>query len=541
MLNICNYLLGIGMMLLAGVFFNKLSRKFNVPLLIMFLLFGMSFGLQVEMAHREFVLVNYIGAIAMSFILFSGGLDTSYRQIRPVLLTGGLLATLGVLITALIVGGAAYLVLDPQVLLIDEPSGGNTGFSPYLLLISLLLGAMISSTDAAAVFSILNSRNVSLKGRLKPLLELESGSNDPMAYFLTIFFMELALGNNALSWGTLPLLLYRMGFGVLCGWVLGLIGPFLFRTKFEYEGLYFVINVALVLLAYGLTEFLHANGMMACYICGLTLGHRKFDYQKSISRFSDGVSWLMQMALFICLGFFVSIQLLPKLLPSGILLAAVLMFLARPAAVWICTAGQGLSAKEKWLISWVGLRGAAPIVFATFPLAYFGNMPGGVDTRALFNLIFIMVVMSLIVQGSTLMPLARYLGLDRPLPERERSPLELEQTAASRGQEMFEFTVPENSPAAGKTLAELNFPPTLLVTMIRRNGQIIQPRGATEICSGDGVTVMGKTGELQKLAEQYFPDERPELEDVLPTGGALKVIPKWKKRHSPERKNHEQV
>ena len=450
----------VGAMLLIGAFSNKLSSKFNVPILLLFLLFGMFTGESHTPGNLEFNAVSIAGTVAMCFILFSGGLNTQFTTIRPVMLPGGVLATIGVILTCIFFAVCARGIFYKEL-----------SFSECML-----LGAMISSTDAAAVFGILSGKSVGLKGKLRPILELESGSNDPMAYFLTLFMIEIILGI-----------------------LVGMFGKLLYKTKLEYEGLYFVFDIAVVLLAYGLTEGIKANGMMACYVCGITMNHCKFNYQKSITRFSDGISWLMQVILFTTLGIFVDVYKLPEIFWKGLLLAAILLFIARPAAVFLTLAGQSFNWKEKLLISWVGLRGAAPIVLATFPLSYSLG-----EAKLYFNLIFFMVLVSMLIQGMTLMPLAKLLKLDKPFSGRERLPLELESTPATSGHEMKEFIVPEDASFAGKTIAELSLPQGVLITLIRRGKNLLQPNGKTEIHSGDGLLIMGTHENLRKVQEEYF-------------------------------------
>ena len=475
-------LTAVGAMLLVGAFSNKLSVRFNVPILLIFLVVGMLIGQDHIPEDLEFTRMSAAGTVAMCFILFSGGLNTRYNSIRSVLLPGGLLATVGVILTTLIFGCCVQLCFR------------DVKFSECLL-----LGAMISSTDAAAVFAILSGNRVGLKGKLRPLLELESGSNDPMAYFLTLFMIDIVLGKSGLTGSALFLLVYRMAAGVLLGIITGMFGRLLYRIRLEYEGLYFVFDIALVLLAYGLTEGINGNGMMACYVCGITMNHLGFHYQKGISRFSDGVSWLMQVILFTTLGLFVDFKGLPAISAWGLLLAAIMMFIARPAAVFLTLPGGRFSLREKLLISWVGLRGAAPIVLATFPLAY-----GVSNAKFYFNMIFFMVLVSMIVQGTTLMPLARLLKLDQPTDDRERLPLELESTPASSGHEMKEFTVPADADYIGKTIAELELPRGVLITLVRRGKQLVQPNGSTHIEAGDGLLMLGKHRLLNEVEKRFF-------------------------------------
>ncbi|MBR7104922.1 MAG: potassium/proton antiporter [Lentisphaeria bacterium] len=473
----------VGALLLIGAFSNKLSSRFNVPILLIFLAVGMFLGRAHAPGDLEFGRISIAGTVAMCFILFSGGLDTRFSTIKRVLLPGGALATAGVVLTSLIFAFCIWLILPGKITFPD----------------CLLLGAMISSTDAAAVFALLSGRSVSLKGRLKPLLELESGSNDPMAYFLTLLMIDVVLGKETLSVSTILVLVYRMGTGVLLGILAGMFARILFRTKLDYEGLYFVFAFAVVLLAYGLAEGIGGNGMMACYVCGITMSHLGFNYSKGITRFCDGISWLMQVILFTTLGVFVDVARLPQIAVWGLLLAAVLLFIARPAAVFLTLPGKTFSWREKFFISWVGLRGAAPIVLATFPLAC-----GVSNARMYFNMIFFMVLVSMVVQGTTIMPLAKLLKLDLPCDDKERLPLELETTPASSGHEMKEFTVPADASYAGKTIAQLALPSGVLITLVRRGKKLIQPNGSTEIAAGDGLLIMGHADKLKLLEEEFF-------------------------------------
>ena len=496
-----------GALLLVGVLSSKLSSKVNLPILLIFLAVGMiagNDGLEwVRLSGRvNGGEVNFFGTVAMCFILFSGGMNTRFASVRPVLVPGALLASLGVVLTALTLGVCAFLI-------------SRIFLHPLPLPWCLLLGSLISSTDAAAVFAILRGRSISLKGKfLQPLLEFESGSNDPTAYLLTILMVEAAKSSAPVS---IPHLLLRIGVGVLwglgagtlLGFVFGIAGQgiYLFcgrRKLIEYEGLYFVLGISVVLLCYGIPELsFGANGMMAAYVCGITMGNIRFYFHKGITQFNDGIGWLMQVGLFTVLGLLVSPRELLNpttcLLP-GMMLALVLIFVARPLAVWVSLIGSRFSNREKIFISWVGLRGAAPIMLATFPLA------ADIDNATtLFNMIFFMVLTSMLIQGPTLMPLARKLGLAAPLTERARIPLELEVTSASRNQEMFEFEVPPDAPFAGTPIASLGLPAGVLVLLIRRRDEFLQPHGGTEVRVGDGLLIMGDHEAMAEVHRRFFP------------------------------------
>ncbi|MBE6365019.1 MAG: potassium/proton antiporter [Lentisphaerae bacterium] len=476
-----------GFLLLAGAFSNKISSRFNLPTLLLFMAAGIFAESILPFNGENYAgQINFFGIAAMCFILFSGGSDTSLSSIRPVALRGILLAMPGVVITALITGIGAFFLLRFE----------------YSFLWCLLLGAIISSTDAAAVFSILRGKGISLKGDLKQLLELESGSNDPTAAFLTLLMIGLVLGTGQGIMVEIPLVVYQLGGGIFAGIFFGWAGRKLFKMKLDYEGLYFVVSVALVLLCYGLTQLLGANGFMSCYVCGIYLNSQRYNYQKALCKFHNGIAWLMQVGLFTVLGFLADPGELisPAIWIPGVALGLLLMFVARPAAVFICLAKSKYSLKEKLMISWVGIRGAAPIVLATFPLA------AGVENAALmFRLIFFMVILSITFQGWLLMPVAKMLHLAREADDDDSpAPLELEVTEGSAHQEMEEFRVTEKNPIAGKTLAEIGFPKGVLVTMIRRDGSFIPPGGDTRIQSGDGMLIMAEIPLLQQVKEQFF-------------------------------------
>ena len=478
----------VGILLLAGAMSCKISSRFNLPTLLLFLAAGAVAEWLLPISGEEYVdPINSFGILAMAYILYSGGLETDMRAVRSVSLRGIVLAGPGVAITALILGVGCYFLLD----------------SEKSFLWCLLLGALISSTDAAAVFAILRGRTVGLKGDLQPLLELESGSNDPMAAFMTLMLCALCVGQEEFKWyWEVPMILYQLGGGVLLGIFFGWAGKYLFRVKLDFEGLYFVISMALVLLCYGIAQLVNTNGFMACYVCGVCMNGANYNFKRGIAKFHNAVAWLMQIGLFILLGFLAQPETLftVNIWSTGIMLGLILMFVARPLAVFICLAASRHTWKEKVFISWVGIRGAAPIVLATFPLAF-----GVEDSQLMFRLIFFMVILSVIIQGWTLMPVARWLKVDKTVAaSRGRAPLELEIMHGNCDQEMQEFEVSENSVLAGKTLAEIAFPAGVLVTMIRRNDRFIPAHGNTQIFAGDGLLVMAERRLIDNLEKKYF-------------------------------------
>lgn len=476
-----------GVLLLAGAFSNKLSSRFNLPTLLLFLFAGVFAEAVLPFNGANYASeINFFGIIAMCFILFSGGEGTPLSEIRSVAVRGLILAMPGVMITAFLTGIGAYILL---------------GFR-YSLSWCLLLGSIISSTDAAAVFAVLRGKGVSLKGSLKPLLELESGSNDPTAAFLTIMMIGFVMRTSGGIIVEIPMVFYQLGGGILLGIVFGFAGRKLFNVRLEYDGLYFVISIAWILLCYGLTQLVRANGFMACYVCGIVLNNGRYNYQKALGKFHDGVAWLMQVGLFTVLGFLADPRelLAPAIWIPGIALGLILIFIARPAAVFICLAYSNYTFKEKLLVSWVGIRGAAPIVLATFPLA--AEVP---NAQLLFRLIFFMVILSVILQGWLLMPVAKLLKVAKDANRTHGpAPLELEVTHNSANHEMREYHISPEHPFAGKTLAEISLPRGVLVTMVRRGKEFIPPRGDTEILPGDGMLIMADMALLQKVEKKWF-------------------------------------
>lgn len=472
-------ILGVSILLLASILASKASERLGVPALLMFLLVGMLAGSEGPggIHFDDPYAVRLLGTFALAYILFAGGLDTDWPSVRPVLRGGMVLATLGVFLTAVFVGAFAVLVLG------------------FTWLEGLLLGSVISSTDAAAIFAVLRSRQVSLKRQLKPLLELESASNDPMAIFLTVTMLSL-LGDPPLPWwSAIPSLARQMFIGGAVGFLLGkaMIGV-VNRIRLEYEGLYPVLTMALVLLVFGVTEAVRGNGFLAVYIAGLVLGNADFIHKRSIERFHDGLSWLAQIAMFLTLGLQVYPSHLTPLIGSGLLLSAFLMFVARPLAVGACLIRSRLTFREKLLVSWAGLRGAVPIVLATFPMT-----TGIRQGEMIFNLVFFVVIASVLLQGRSLTRVARWLKLDRPLRSKWRMPLEFDRTEGTFRTAMVELIVSADSAAAGQPIIHAKLPPGALVAMIERNGEYIVPNGGTEFRAGDVVLVLGDREILEKV------------------------------------------
>lgn len=480
MSNVEIFLLSAAILLLLCVFASKASGKLGIPTLVVFLGVGIlagtegPIGIQFDNAYYA----QTLGIIALAYILFSGGLDTKWRDIKPVLRPGASLATIGVFLTCVLVGLFIHYVLD------------------FSLLEGLLIGAIISSTDAGAVFTVLRSRSIHLKNDLKPLLEFESGSNDPMAVFLTTTILSLMGNPAATPIQFVSVLVTQMLIGLAVGFSIGKLTPYIFnKIKLEFDGLYTVMSLALVLLVYATTQALQGNGFLAVYVAGVVLGNSKFIHKKSLTLLHDGISWLMQSALFLTLGLLLYPSRVFQVTEMGIILAFFLMFFARPISVFISLAFTKISMREKLLISWVGLRGSVPIVMATYPLV---AGIGRADT--IFNLVFFIALTSLVFQGSFIPLVSKWLKVDVPEPITPEVP---EQTSPFNPTEnMTQVIVPPGSSVIGKSIIDLKLPEDLLIVLIERNGKTVIPRGATQFEENDKLYLLAEAPTMQKLKEQ---------------------------------------
>ncbi len=497
-------LLTTGFLVLASILASRVSDRLGIPSLIVFLAVGMLAGSDGPggIHFDDASAANLVGTIALAFILFAGGLDTNYRIVRPVLGRGIVLATLGVIITAALVGVFAWAVL---------------GFD---ILTGLLLGAIISSTDAAAVFSVLRGSGVGLKGDLKPLLELESGSNDPMAVFLTLGMTQWLTMPDFNAAALLPAFVLNMVLGVAVGLGAGKGAGYLFgRIRLEYEGLYPVLYMSLVLLTFGATETIKGNGFLAVYLCGMTLNSAHFAHKRYIVKFHDGLAWLMQIIMFLVLGLLVFPSQLPDVIGQGLLVALFLMLVARPVAVAIGLFGSAFPWRERVLVAWTGLRGAVPIVLATFPL-----IAGFENSALVFNIVFFTVLTSVLIQGTLLMPIARLLQVDEPLASRPRFSLEIERQGQAQG-ETREVEILPNMASVGRTVADLGVPPDVLILLIGRGDGYVVPRGQTRIEPYDTLLMLGKHDALRAAAGIVVAPPPPRVRVGQPAIDPLAALP----------------
>lgn len=473
-------ILALSSLIILSIGLLRVSTKFGVPSLLIFLTIGMLAGSDgiLNIWFNDADLTRKIGSIALAFILFSGGLETDWEKVRPILWKGISLGTVGVLLTCVFVGLFSTFIL---------------GFDP---IIGFLLGAVVSSTDAAAVFNVLRTSNTGMRKGLTSLLELESGSNDPLAVLLTVSVLSF-VGSNAPSWEVLAWEIFQQfSIGILLGLLLGYwIYRGMNRIKLDYEGLYPVLLSASVLFVYASTTLVNGNPFLAVYIAGIIIGNRSFVHKRSNVRFMDGIAWLMQIVMFLTLGLLVFPSKIPGVALTGIAFSIFIMLAARPAAVFLSLIGFKVDWKEKILISWVGLRGAAPIILATFPFAK--QLP---ESEMIFNLVFFTVLTSLLIQGTTIPFAVQLLGLQAPLEHRASYPFEFENKEQSDTQ-LVEYIVPYGSASVGKFVYELDFPENSLITMIYRGDSHLVPTGKTKMEDGDVLLVLTPAGAEEKIRE----------------------------------------
>ncbi|MDC8000174.1 potassium/proton antiporter [Aequorivita todarodis] len=470
-LTIENILLVGSILLLISIIAGKTSYKFGVPTLVLFLGIGMLAGEDGigGISFNDPQLAQLIGIISLNFILFSGGLDTDWKAVKPIMKEGFALSTLGVLLTAVGLGTFVYYVTD------------------FTIYESLLLGSIVSSTDAAAVFSILRSKNLALRTNLRPTLEMESGSNDPMAYVLTIAFLGLVINQDKGLASMIPLFFQQMIIGTIAGFGFGKLSKIIInKINLDFEGLYPVLVIALMFITFSVTDFVGGNGFLAIYICALFLGNQYLIHKKTILKMYDGLAWLMQIVLFLTLGLLVFPSQIVPVIGIGLLISLFLIFVARPAAVFISLIPFRMKLRRRFYISWVGLRGAVPIVFATYPLL------AGIDkANMIFNIVFFISLTSILIQGTTLSIVAKWLKVSIPAAEKIRTPSEkfLEEHPKT---EMREIGIASGNKVVGKKIVEIEFPKTAIIAMIKRDEKYITPNGSTVINADDVLIVLSE-------------------------------------------------
>lgn len=475
-----------GVLLLLGIASSKLSARLGVPVLVLFLLLGMLAGSEGigGLEFENYALAHGIGTLALAMILFDGGLSTSLSAVRVAWKPSVLLATWGVLVTAVITGLAAAWIL--QISLME----------------GMLLGSIVSSTDAAAVFAVLRSGGVSLPKRIAAVLEVESASNDPMAIFLTVGCIEVLLGNVTIGPGLLVLLASQMIIGGVCGIFGGYTAAWVVnRIELEAAGMYPVLVSAFCLLTFGLAAQLGGSGFLAVYLAGIIVGNRPLIFQRGIRQFHDATAWLSQIVMFVVLGLLCFPSRLLDVTGKALLISIVLIFIARPVAVLLAALPFRFTRKELVFMSWVGLKGAVPITLATFPLML-ATPERPLQASLLFDVVFFIVVVSAVVQGTSLAPVARWLGLERPRDPEPPVTLEISSLRHVNG-EIVDYAIGDDSRAAGRIVKDLALPEGAVIALIARGEQIVPPQGNTQINPGDHVILVLQPG-IQPLVNQVF-------------------------------------
>lgn len=473
-----NILLVGSVLIFTSILISKTGYRFGIPTLLLFLLVGMAFGSDgLGILFNSASDAQFIGMMALSIILFSGGMDTRYTDIKPVLKQGILLSTVGVLVTTLLTGLFIYFLSIHTQANIE-----------LTLMVSLLLAATMSSTDSASVFSLLRSQRMNLKYNLRPMLELESGSNDPMAYMLTIVLIQvIGSGSNFDLALILKDLFLQFLFGGVLGYAFGKFAVWLInKIQLSNSSLYPILLLSIIFITFTLTDLVKGNGYLTVYIAGMIVGNARLAYRKETNTFMNGLTWLFQIIMFLTLGLLVNPHEMIDIAVTALLIGIFMILIARPVSVFLCLLPfKGISNKARVFISWVGLRGAVPIIFATYPVI--AQIPG---SNQLFNIVFFITLLSLIIQGMTISKMARWLKLDLP-EEKEGNEFGVE-LPDEIDTHLNDITLTEDMLTVGNRLADMNIPKGTLVMLIKRGNEFIIPNGQIELHVGDKLLVMSE-------------------------------------------------
>ena len=478
-------LLICSVILFVSILAGKAGFRVGLPALLLFLGIGMLFGsdgLGLQFSNPQ--IAQFIGMIALSIILFSGGMDTKLSEIKPIASQGVVLATLGVLVTTAITGYFIFWL-----------TGLVAGYETLTLAESLLMAAVMSSTDSASVFSILRSKGVYLKQRLRPTLELESGSNDPMAYMLTIILIAYIQSNGMNFLDGAISLAVQLILGLIAGYILGKVSVWIInKVNVENQSLYPILLLAVIFFIFSITSLLKGNGYLAVYIAGLVVGNTKIIHKKSIVTFFDGFTWLWQIVMFITLGLLVNPHELLPVAGIGLTVGIFMIIFARPITVFLCLLPfRNFTTKAKLYISWVGLRGAVPIIFATYPL-----IAGIENANLIFNVVFFITILSLLVQGTTVTHVARWLYLTDAPDRKDEFGIELPEEIKSA---MSEIDITKEVLSHGNKLMQLKLPDHTLAVMVKRDGKYFIPKGNTEPHENDKLLMISDNDEA--LLQSY--------------------------------------
>lgn len=470
-----------------SIVLSKTGYKFGVPVLLVFLLVGMLLGVDgLGIKFDNYKYAQIIGMVALTIILFSGGMDTKFSDIKPVLGAGVALSTLGVLFTTLFTGLFIYGISHAFSNVIQIP-----------LTLALLLAATMSSTDSASVFNILRSQKMGLRNRLQPLLEFESGSNDPMAYMLTIVMIQVIQGGETADvnvWMIIFNFLLQFGFGLVFGFLLGKVFVWIInKIDLQNKTLYPIMMLSFIFFIFSFTNLFHGNGYLAVYVAGIVMGNSKMTESKSISSFLDGITWLVQIVMFLVLGMLVNPNEMFKIAIPALIIGIFVILIARPLSVFLCLLPfKGIGKRSKIFISWVGLRGAAPIIFATYP------MVEGIEGASLiFNVVFFITLASLIIQGTTIPKVANWLKLS---------------TEKDDGPENFGVDIPEELNTILQQqvvqddayLKDYPLPEGTLVMIVERKQKYIVPNGKLLLKKGDKLLLISARKDETDESQRTF-------------------------------------
>ncbi len=466
-----NILLIGAILIFCAIMISKTGYRFGIPTLLLFLLVGMGFGTDgLGLEFNSAKDAQFIGMIALSIILFTGGMDTKLRDIKPVMAQGMILSTVGVLLTTLLTGGFIFWLSGFSSMNIAMP-----------ILTSLLLAATMSSTDSASVFNLLRSQRMNLKENLKPMLELESGSNDPMAYMLTIALIQVIASGSGFDLGLLVKdLLVQFFVGGVMGYAFGRLAVWLInKVNLSNSSLYPILLLSLVFITFTITDLLHGNGYLAVYILGVIVGNARLVFRKEINTFMNGLTWFSQIVMFLSLGLLVNPHEMLGVSVCAMLIGLFMIFVARPLTVMLCLLPfRQMTFKAKCFVSWVGLRGAVPIIFATYPVV--SEIPG---SQVIFNIVFFITLLSLIFQGMTIAPVAKWLSLDLP-EEKEGNEFGVEIPEEIDSQ-LTDVTLTPEMLEDGNRLMDMNIAPGTLVMLVKRGSEFMIPNGRMELKVGD--------------------------------------------------------
>lgn len=462
----------IGALLIVSALFSRASERIGVPVLLIFLGIGMLAGSEGigGIRFEDYGLAYRLGTVALVLILFDGGFNTSVDVVRRVAAPAGVLATVGVFGTAALLAAGARLLLG-----FDWPQ-------------AMLLGAIVSSTDAAAVFAVLRASGVHLKQRVAATLEVESGANDPMAVILTTVVTSSLVDPAAgLGWNVVGTVIGQIVIGAVIGLAVGFGGrELLRRVDLPAGGLYAVLLVGIAFIAFAAPTLMYGSGILAVYVSAIVLGHGQIPYRRGLTHVHSALAWLSQVTMFLLMGLLVFPSRLMDVALTGLLLAGFLAIVARPLVVWLCLLPFRYPAREAAYVGWVGLRGAVPIILASFPV-----LAGVEGAERIFDIVFFVVVVGAIIPGATVSPLARRMGLETAEPPSPAAVLEIESRLTLNG-ELHSFFIDEGLPVAGERLADVPFPPGAAVTLIVRGRDVVAPKGSTVLQPGDHVYLFAR-------------------------------------------------